>query len=1468
MLTRRLVLVSLAAAVSSACGASPPSATARPAEVDAADAAALDSKAPRTADVSVVAAPDAPAKPVLPGKVAAPVIASVEPASGSTAGMVTVRVVGTHLGKVDQIAFGDSPGLALQVLSDTEALVTVPPHPPGMVDVDARVPAQPDAIVGTLAFGYRYVAPVEIHSVTPPTGPATGGTLATVKGKGFVAGAAFAVGDRLAIGATVLDESTATLITPPGVAGKARVAVQAPDGGAVLQDGFAYRAVPHVAWVTPALGPLAGGTAVVLHGEGLVASGSALRLVRPDAELTAQITGATPDARTLFGIVPPGTAAGAWDVRIATAEGGFTVAGAWTYIDTAYPPGDIPAVVGVAPAQLPVNKLQPVAIALTGVVAGLLGDVTVFFGGKLSKIIEKSASGDFGATLLVQPPLPAIGAPLPLSIDVIVQVGSHVVAKPEAFQYLPVAPSIVLAEPVVLPAAGGAPFQVKWVGAPSAWGSVVAVRVGALACGKLLASAVHAVCTSPVGAPGRATVALEFAGKQRLEAPDAVEFVGVRGLAMIIAARGAQAGGTLVDVLGGDLRDLKEVWLGATKGSALHVVDAGLAHVRTPRGSPGTVDAVAVFSGGEQIGRERAYTYFDPVAGDYGTWGAPIGGALNVTVTRKGKGGPVPGATVVADAPGHAALYGMTDDRGQITLSVAGLRGPLHVHATAPGFQAGSVVALAVENVTIRLAGLPKPGNPALQPDVPLPDGMVTGTVVGADKYAVLPIGSCVGLLATSGNCKPCKADDDCFYGTTCEIVTPPKGSLPLANVMDPDLPDAPTDVVTKHCAKPCAVDADCPATFECRGIGTTLESAKYRCVPRIGVRETRCETSGPSIFGGQAAPGPGGIVDTKGRFAIHSHPGDVAVVCRAGYVEPKGEFVPLAMGLKRGLFVGIQQKVTGVVVAIQTPLDRALRVRMDRIPMGSDATGIRSLTAGLDLGGEGYVRVADVQTNARTDTLSLPRQPHDSLFSGDNSDIRYELYGGLSNKYGGPPSSTALAIRVAAHGFDHPAQWLAGEPVPSEGTGSLGMMHAVAHGGDLRLAVGAAGRIAQWTGGGFTLQPSPTSRALHAAWLSPDGQDGWIGGDDGVLLRRTALGWQMWSEAADAQVIAIHGRAVHDVWLVDAGAQLQHWNGKEWTPVAGPWPKSEAMPGSAPNASPPRRIHALWHAPDGTLLLAGDDGALVLGEWMPLGFLKFTKLATGTLQSLRALAPAPDGDVWVCGDRGALGRWNGAFVKWIPTGTQRPLYALFGGQGVASPLHAVGAQGTWLRMTPTGAVEDFSVPELRVDLRGVLPTFNGGYVAVGEPVVVLGPYLEMPYIAVPGPAAALGLTVRWAHAGGVTPSLNILRITDMAYNTRWEVFLRGPVDEVRLPDWKFFGAATPLPAGNVMLRIWRVLADGLDVDHFNAKLLNSWAWTSWAYNNGTVSSFVQPDGNVRAKPPSAAPGRAPGLPPGDNPPK
>lgn len=166
-----------------------------------------------------------------------------------TAQCVTVAVTSTSGGGIQSAAYlgtytpanptlnylGDGGGNA--TLSTITYGVTVPALSNFVVVVSS--------VTGNAASGFDLnvtgCGAVVVTGIDPNAGSAAGGTNATVRGSGFLAGATVTIGGALASNITVVDEGTIGLTTPAGVEGPADVVVTNQDATtSTLAGGFLY----------------------------------------------------------------------------------------------------------------------------------------------------------------------------------------------------------------------------------------------------------------------------------------------------------------------------------------------------------------------------------------------------------------------------------------------------------------------------------------------------------------------------------------------------------------------------------------------------------------------------------------------------------------------------------------------------------------------------------------------------------------------------------------------------------------------------------------------------------------------------------------------------------------------------------------------------------------------------------------------------------------------------------------------------------------------------------------------------------------------------------------------------------------------------------------------------------------------------------------------------------------------------
>ncbi len=192
-------------------------------------------------------------------------ITAISPNNGPASGGTTVTLTGTGFLTGATVTFGGTAA-TVNSLTGTQIVVTAPAHTAGAVTVVVTNTS------GTNGTGtYTFNPPPTISSISPNSGSTLGGTVVTVTGTGFLAGANVSLSGSLLI----LSSVTSTQIvgtTQSHVAGAVNVTVTNPDvQSATLPGGFTYVPPPTVSSVSPNAGSSGGGTFATVTGTGFLA---------------------------------------------------------------------------------------------------------------------------------------------------------------------------------------------------------------------------------------------------------------------------------------------------------------------------------------------------------------------------------------------------------------------------------------------------------------------------------------------------------------------------------------------------------------------------------------------------------------------------------------------------------------------------------------------------------------------------------------------------------------------------------------------------------------------------------------------------------------------------------------------------------------------------------------------------------------------------------------------------------------------------------------------------------------------------------------------------------------------------------------------------------------------------------------------------------------------------------------------
>jgi hypothetical protein len=165
-------------------------------------------------------------------------ISSISPASGPVTGGTLVTVNGSNFASGSTVSFGGASATSVNFISSSQLTAVTPAGTAGAVNVTVT---NPDPSTASLSNGFMYVSNPTITSVSPNSGPTTGGTTVTISGSGFQSGAIVVFGAVLAASVTVNTSTQIQAVTPAESAATVSVTVTNPDAGkASLSSAFSF----------------------------------------------------------------------------------------------------------------------------------------------------------------------------------------------------------------------------------------------------------------------------------------------------------------------------------------------------------------------------------------------------------------------------------------------------------------------------------------------------------------------------------------------------------------------------------------------------------------------------------------------------------------------------------------------------------------------------------------------------------------------------------------------------------------------------------------------------------------------------------------------------------------------------------------------------------------------------------------------------------------------------------------------------------------------------------------------------------------------------------------------------------------------------------------------------------------------------------------------------------------------------
>ncbi len=1336
---------------------------------------------------------------------------SIEPTQGKSSGGEAATLMGTGFDPTALVLFNGTPldADAVVIVDDKEIQIVTPPHDPGLVTVEVRLPQDPPDpdIISELENAFLYYNDVLVAKVDPAEGPVGGGTPITITGTGFLGKTTVLVGGKPAIGVQVVADDEIIAVTPPGVFGSQPVHVINERGAAVLKKGFFYTDAPKVWTVQPAAGPTVGGTDATVLGSGF-APGIEIFIGKGQASVTDIISSGELRIST-----PPGEA-GKADVTAVTKHGASVLPGAFVYTDDQGQAST--KILSIAPPSGPVAGGQTITIVATGLVSK--ADTTVLFGNKLAKLLSVDPTAH---TVLLKTPKGSKAGPV--DVKLLTTKGSDTAKAgydySQTLQLFSIAPAFG-------PPDGNTKIVLK--GSGFSMGSPT-VKIGALpAATVVVVSDSELQAVTPAGSPGYVNVSVQI-GDEKATLANGFAYTGKNlALHVVYPATGSQAGGTLVHVHGSGFSHKMQVLFAGKPATHFKFIDSAHITCKTPPGKVGGVDVSVQVGAGSKL-LKNGYTYFNPMNKYGGTWGPEVDGTVNVTVLDAGNGQPVPDAFTMLWTDPTTPHQGFTDNNGQITFSGKDVMGMQMISASKPKYESASVVKFDATNVTLYINPIPDPSPGSPPPGIPLPK--VSGKVVGLDKYVIIPAGKCYNYYNKPGYPKPiCQY---CSSDTMCQNA----GGQAFACV---DIGNG----NGKRCVSDCSLGQKCPSGFFCQ----PSKTGGPRCVPQAGELTSVCYHTKQGFLSANNKPpvGPGfeALPANGYNYSVTTGFGEMAIVCFGGYktvgatldaddVNAMNAFTPTIMGVKRHLFVGPGENPTDVHIKLTIPLSKKASVRFDRPPQWPVAQGaylINAAFAYMVFGSDGVIAMP---RNAQKymapfksqdfDKLELPYMP--AAFTGEIYDASLTIMG-LTVEFKPPnqiPFSASVIKDIKSMSNDAMIRRLGKGDFESIETGVTSTIHGMwGLSSGYIYAVGSQGALFHNAGSGWTQQAAFTDKDLRGVY-GLDGQRVWVVGNSGTAARFDGMAWtelekfagspifngvyaaegkgpgdeQVWVAGSSGiyKVVtqggklgvkkyypspylnawAIHGSDKDHIWAVGYQGKIVHWNGKVW---------------SNQQSSTAIGLRGVWAAGPKSVYAVGEAGQILRYNGV-----KWTQMKSPVTSTLHDVWGWSDKDVWAVGTEAVVLHYDGT---------------------------------SWKRI---------KIKEQHKALLAMYSTKSGDFFSMGEQELLIGPMLYPPLSDTPKENGKLdGYTIKWTVDPETTqPHFNsvTIGIPGMGPDTPvWNIMTAGDLSQVVLPDFPSIQGTPGIPKGKMMrLTMIRGYMEGFDIDSYDNADLNTYKWQSWAMN-------------------------------------
>jgi hypothetical protein len=405
-----------------------------------------------------------------------------------------------------------------------------------------------------------------VTSVSPTSGPTTGGTNVTITGTGFTGATKVTFGTTAATSFSVVSATQITAVSPPS-GGTQNIRITTPSGTSpvVAADDFTYTAAkPAITGVNPTSGPTTGGTTVTITGTGFTGATAG-------AFATVAATSFTVVSATSITAVSPVGSVGAKNIRVTTPSGTSPVVAADDFTYTAAKP----AVTGISPTSGPTTGGTTVTITGTS----FTGATKVTF----ATVAAPSFTVVSATTITAVSPPGAVG---PRNVQVTTPQGTSPAVAADDFTYTAAKPAVTGVSPASGPTTGRTTVTITG----TAFTGATKVTFGTTAATSF--TVVSATQITAVSPPGGGTQNIRIttpSGTSPVVAADDFTYSAAKpAVTGVSPTSGSRSGGTTVTITGTGFTGATKVAFGTTAATSFTVVSATKITAVSPAAGVGT----------------------------------------------------------------------------------------------------------------------------------------------------------------------------------------------------------------------------------------------------------------------------------------------------------------------------------------------------------------------------------------------------------------------------------------------------------------------------------------------------------------------------------------------------------------------------------------------------------------------------------------------------------------------------------------------------------------------------------------------------------------------------------------------------------------------------------------------------------------------------------------------------------------